>query len=170
MRLLLFVGLIFVFVCYGMEPMPNQIMVDMNGIYWVGKNGTENVYHTKDAFKITGAIPWVHTVVCVRSGDQECREPHKAFPERAYFSDVFIRRCVRMECRPIPYTDKVDVIYPDIRSETVRVDLKLAGSDSCWFCLGRSEYTFEDTTKFNPQEFVLNLRAIKSLSILWHIN
>jgi hypothetical protein len=167
----IFAGVVLVLVCSAAEPMPDKITVDMNGIRWVDKNGTDNFYKTDAAWSVTGAIPWVHTIVCERSDGHQCREPYKAYPECREWPGYCATICVEMNCVPIPFTDKIKVIYPDIRFEQTIVETTTNECDpSSWLCMERTIGKYEDVTTFSPEDFVLDIRAADSLSLLWHIN
>ena len=136
---------------------PDRIVADARGVRWTDEDGASRFFENENALVVTGAIPWMREVVCVRDGFRKCMDPLRNVPD--LFS-INYNWCVQMKCTASPSTDKIEIAYPDFPSMSVHAGKMCTEGGLC---------NPNDRTPFNPDEFILNLRAVESLSLLWHI-
>ena len=136
---------------------PDRIVADARGLRWTDEDGASRFFENENALVVTGAIPWVREVVCELDGVRKCVHPRSRGWGLSY---IDFERCVQMKCTVSPSTDKVEIAYPDFLSIPANGDTMCTEGGLC---------KPQDRTPFNPGEFILNLRAVESLSLLWHI-
>lgn len=137
---------------------PDRITVDARGVSWVDESGVQQFFENEHALVVTGAIPWVRSVVCDLSGARTCSKPNRD----PYFLLCQLQ-CINMECNAVPSTQNIEISYDDVHYHNVIQRSYFP------FSPGSKPCEWENDIHLNPEKFSLNLRAVPSLSLLWHI-
>lgn len=147
----------------GAEPWPQKITVDARGVHWTNLNGTNHFFENENALTAIGMVPFVRYVECKRDGMNVCSQYSTYCSNGKCTENVEMPvSCIQLKCATFPPSDLVqfghDVIYAMGAEENL----------SPLISFSRESANHLDVS-FDPKPVRVIMKAVNSLSVLWHI-
>ncbi len=143
------------------EPWPRKVVLDARGVHWTVENGTTHFFENENALTAVGMVPFVRYVECERYGVDICSQYQTYCSNGKCIENVETPvSCVQLKCAAFPSSNLVqfnhDVIYAMGAGEPL----------GPLFSLERAN---ELDISFDPKPIRVTMKAVDSLSVLWHI-
>jgi hypothetical protein len=147
----------------GAEPWPQKITVDALGVHWTDENGTNHFFENENALAGIGMVPFVRYIECEREGMDICSQ-YQTYCRNGKCTENLETpvSCVQLKCTAFPPSNLIqfnhDVIYAMGAGEALGPLISFS-----------RERANQLDISFDPKPIRVTMKAVDSLSVLWHI-